>query len=253
MIAHTDIFLSYSRRDDEQFVWSLYSELQRRGFTVWFDRRSMPNRGLTFAQEIRDAIDAADRLLLVVGPNAVASDYVRSEWEHAILFAKGIVPVLRKGDYSLLPEGLRRVHCLDFRASRNYFGAGRRYRKTLAELFRMLSQPVSPLAELYGGVPALPPNFVQRPALLGLLTGLSGAGNSEAMQTAVRSSTFDGNGGERGHLGCDSSECAGVERSSRLLSQLDLDPTAPNHRRCHQSNVVSARLQRFQPKSAERG
>ncbi len=64
----TEIFLSYARGDDEPFVGHLYDDLTASGFTVWYDRVAMPSRALTFLQEIRDAIAAADRLLLVVGP-----------------------------------------------------------------------------------------------------------------------------------------------------------------------------------------
>ena len=90
--AHHAIFLSYSRWDDEPFVKRLYGDLTEAGFDVWWDRERMPSRSLTFLQEIRDAIDRSDRLIAVVGPSAVDSDYVRAEWMHALLFAKGVVP-----------------------------------------------------------------------------------------------------------------------------------------------------------------
>ena len=38
---------------------------------------AMPSRGLTFHQEIQDAVAARERLVLVVGPKAALSDYVR--------------------------------------------------------------------------------------------------------------------------------------------------------------------------------
>ena len=62
------VFLSYARSDDEPFVHKLREDLTKAGFTVWFDRRSMSSRGLTFHQEILDAIMESDRLILVVGP-----------------------------------------------------------------------------------------------------------------------------------------------------------------------------------------
>lgn len=49
------IFLSYAREDDEPFVQQLQADLTARGFDVWWDRVSMPARGLTFLHEIRDA------------------------------------------------------------------------------------------------------------------------------------------------------------------------------------------------------
>ena len=70
------IFLSYARGDDEPFVKRLYSDLTKAGFAVWFDRVSMASRSLTFHQEIRDAIAARERLILVVGPKAITYDYV---------------------------------------------------------------------------------------------------------------------------------------------------------------------------------
>jgi len=84
------IFLSYARGDDEPFVARLHADLTARGFDVWWDRASMPARGLTFLHEIRDAIDARKRFLLVLGPKAITSDYVIAEWQHAVTYGKAI-------------------------------------------------------------------------------------------------------------------------------------------------------------------
>jgi hypothetical protein len=51
-----DIFISYTREDDEPFVNQLHRDLTRHGLKVWWDRRAMESRGRTFVQEIRDAI-----------------------------------------------------------------------------------------------------------------------------------------------------------------------------------------------------
>jgi hypothetical protein len=66
MVARADLFLSWARGDDESFVTRLYGDLSV-GWKVWWDRASMPSRGLKFTQEIRDAIDNSDRLLLISG------------------------------------------------------------------------------------------------------------------------------------------------------------------------------------------
>jgi len=100
------VFLSYARADDEPFVERLHRDLIEAGIEVWWDRAAMASRGRTFLQEIRDAIEGVDRVVAVVGPAAISSRYVRYEWDHALLFAKGIVPVLRLGTYELLPEEL---------------------------------------------------------------------------------------------------------------------------------------------------
>ena len=153
------IFLSYGRGDDEPFVRRLYERLVAKGHDVWFDRECMPSRALTFLQEIRDAVRGRDRTLVVIGPAAVVSDYVRAEWQAALVEGKVVTPVLRLGDFDLLPAELRNLHCPDLRATRNA-------RAGWAELTRVLAQPVPPLGGLLGGVPELPPHFQPRPDAL---------------------------------------------------------------------------------------
>jgi TIR domain len=79
------VFLSYARADDEAFVERLHGDLIQAGVEVWWDRAVMESRGRTFLQEIRDAIEGVDRVIAVIGPKAIASDYVRYEWDHALL------------------------------------------------------------------------------------------------------------------------------------------------------------------------
>ena len=69
------IFLSYAHADDEPFVKQLYQDLTENGIDVWWDRKAMESRGRTFLQELRDAIEGSDRLIAVIGPKAVISDY----------------------------------------------------------------------------------------------------------------------------------------------------------------------------------
>src|SRR5271165_1953062 len=149
----TDIFISYGHQDDEPFTGRLRDDLAAKGFRIWWDRASMPSRGLTFTQEIRDAIDRANHLLLIVGPGPLTSAYVQSEWRHSLLFAKSVVPLLRIGTYDTLPEPLRQFHCLDCRESRAYDEA-------LAEVARVLSDPLPTLGPLRGETPRLPPHFL---------------------------------------------------------------------------------------------
>ena len=74
----------------------------------------------------------------------------------ALAECKVVVPVLRLGDYSLLPPELKRFHCPDFRDSRQYTEA-------LNELVRILNQPVVPLGSLAGKIPSLPAFYQPRP------------------------------------------------------------------------------------------
>ena len=158
----TSIFLSYSRDDDEAFARRLYDDLVARGFEVWFDRESMPSRQLTFFKEIADAIAAHDRFLLVIGPNAVTSDYVIQEWRKALELDKCINPIIRldkQGDdgrttcgYDLLPEEIRTLHAEDFRDYSHY-------NAHLDSLIRQLSEPLPPLGKLFD-VPTLPKHYI---------------------------------------------------------------------------------------------
>jgi hypothetical protein len=154
----SSIFLSYARADDEPFVKKLYESLTVQGFRVWWDRVSMPNRALTFLQEIRDAVDRADCLVLVVGPGAMQSDYVHAEWQHALEYCKPVHPVLRLGDYKLLPPELKLLDTPDFRNDGQYA-------HSLEHLLRHLNEPVAALGRLVA-VPELPPHFLPRPGAL---------------------------------------------------------------------------------------
>ena len=145
-MTEPQVFISYARADDEPFVERLHADLVTEGITVWWDRKAMESRGRTFLQELRDAIEYCDRVIAVIGPKAVDSDYVRYEWEHALLFAKGLLPILRLGNYDLVPRELlpksdqglavsefAKLHCPDFRK-------GRRYKKALARIIHEFAQ-----------------------------------------------------------------------------------------------------------------
>ncbi|MCR9096681.1 MAG: NB-ARC domain-containing protein [bacterium] len=154
------IFLSYSRDDDEPFVRRLFDDLTDAGFDVWFDRESIESRALSFYQEIQDAISRCDRLLLVLGPNAVKSDYVNQEWRFALETGTCVNPILRAGRpdsnddaYVLVPEELFFLHVEDFRSDADYAVA-------LRSLTRQLSEPLPDIGKLVA-VPTLPGTVVR--------------------------------------------------------------------------------------------
>ncbi|MGD8959692.1 MAG: toll/interleukin-1 receptor domain-containing protein, partial [Desulfobacteraceae bacterium] len=111
------IFISYARADDEPFAKRLWRDLEQHGVQVWWDREAMESRGQTFLREIRDAIAAAGRVLLVVGPKVKDSPYVEMEWRHALRQGVVVTPLLRLGDYEEVPAALGLLHCEDVRAS----------------------------------------------------------------------------------------------------------------------------------------
>ncbi len=154
------IFLSYARGDDEAFVKRLCADLTAAGFQVWFDRESLLSRGLTFHQEIKDAIRTeVDRVVYVGGPKAAQSAYVREEWQFALECDQVVVvPIRRLGDMENVPGELSLLHCEDFRDDANYPAA-------LAKLIASLREPNPKLGALHA-VPTLPPSLIARPDLM---------------------------------------------------------------------------------------
>ena len=60
-------------------------------------------------------VAARDRLVLVVGPKAAESLYVRQEWQFAYFEAEKVVtPILRLGDYPIVPDELKLLHVRGF-------------------------------------------------------------------------------------------------------------------------------------------
>lgn len=148
------VFLSYARDDDKEFVKRLHGHLKEAGFRVWWDRVSMPGRALTFHQEIRDAIEAHDRTMVILGPKAVESEYVRAEWQYALAADKIVSPVLRLGGYDIMPAELKSLHCVNA-------VAGRDETETIAEVLRIAKDPPPPVGRPYH-VPGPPPHFQPR-------------------------------------------------------------------------------------------
>jgi len=155
------IFISYARDDDEAFAKGLWRHLENQGVRVWWDRQAMESRGLTFLQEIRDAIASVERLLLIVGPRARHKPYVEVEWRHALREGVIVTPLLRLGDYDDVPEALRSLHCEDVREAVPQAHAFER-------LSNIIAAPVPRLGPLVG-VPRLPTPYLERPGRLDTL------------------------------------------------------------------------------------
>jgi hypothetical protein len=132
----------------------LHGELTAVGFRVWWDRISMPSRSLTFHQEIRDAIEVHDRTIIILGPRAVTSEYVRAEWQYALAADKVVSPVLRLGTYDIVPPELKSLHCVNATEQRDEGEA-------LAEIRRIAQEPPPPVGRPFH-VPSPPPHFQPR-------------------------------------------------------------------------------------------
>ncbi|MFT3802339.1 MAG: NB-ARC domain-containing protein [Burkholderiaceae bacterium] len=195
------LFVSYGRGDDEAFVRRLVADLQP-AVAVWWDRQAMESRGQTFLQVIRDAIATeCSALLLVVGPEAMRSDYVKAEWMHALAYCKVVVPIVRLGDptllpqalkdagYNLIPQELAAFHAPDFRDDTHY-------ERSLAELRRILASAPR-IAGPTRGLPAEAAHFLARPDLVDALRGdlLADVVRPVAIGAAQQTAALQGMGG----------------------------------------------------------
>lgn len=87
-----DIFISYSRRDQE-FVERLASDLHEKVAGVWFDQASI-QVGQKWRDQIMDGIRACRVFILVLSPDAAESQYVREEVTKALELGKTIIPII---------------------------------------------------------------------------------------------------------------------------------------------------------------
>src|SRR5262245_55280212 len=137
------IFLSYGRQDDDglkpdSFLRRLHADLTAHGLDVWWDRVSMPSRGVPFLDEIKRELATCSHVVLVVGPGALKSDYVREEWEYALSLCEPVTPVLLVPDFGALPVPLQGVDARPF-------WDGSRYGAELVTLVRQLQQDPAPV------------------------------------------------------------------------------------------------------------
>jgi hypothetical protein len=115
----------------------------------------MGDRAVPLNQQVRDAVDGTGRLIVVMGRAAADSRAVQAEWNYALNICKPVIVLRLEKKMSLVPGALRKSYCPDFSKDRPY-------REALAELLRILKQPIEPLGNLFG-VPQLPEHFQPRP------------------------------------------------------------------------------------------
>jgi formylglycine-generating enzyme required for sulfatase activity/class 3 adenylate cyclase len=88
----TRAFISYSRTD-ASFADRLAAALPGVGVEPWIDRAGI-HGGAKWSSAIQQALDAADVLILVLSPAAMASSNVEDEWQYALDHSKPVLPVL---------------------------------------------------------------------------------------------------------------------------------------------------------------
>jgi GTPase SAR1 family protein len=90
--GHT--FVCYARYD-EGFVMKLAAALRDRGVPIWIDQWSI-EAGADWSRSIDAGLNACANFLIVLSPEAVASDEVRGELHVALNAHKHVIPVLHR-------------------------------------------------------------------------------------------------------------------------------------------------------------
>src|SRR3974377_217745 len=88
----TDVFISYARAN-KTFVQRLHDALQGHGRKAWVDWKDIPPSA-GWIEEIFQAIEGSDTVILVVSPEFAAAAMCAKEVAHATEHNKRIVPIL---------------------------------------------------------------------------------------------------------------------------------------------------------------
>jgi hypothetical protein len=148
-----DIFLSYSRKDLE-IMRNVRDSLREAGLSVWTDEGLKPGTRSWIAA-IEEAIVQAQAMVVLLSPNARASDWVQRELEYADAQGKRILPLLIDGDKrTSVPISLIRVQWTDGRQDARQATTHDLLPVLLEELGRATAQPVLPAPSAFTPEPA---------------------------------------------------------------------------------------------------
>lgn len=112
MAQRSRIFISYSHKDRDRadFLWR---ELRARGHAVYIDREGILEAEL-ITNRIRDMIQGADVVLLVLGPNWISSPACRMEMGFALEQNKRILPAAFEDVGADLPPEIKEINYVRF-------------------------------------------------------------------------------------------------------------------------------------------
>ena len=110
------IFVSYSRKDIA-FVRKLAGDLEKAGYTVWWDVSGLRG-GDDWVRVIPAAIKTSDTFIVVLSPNSASSEWVEKEYTQALYLRKRIIPIMLEP--SDVPFGLNTINYIDFTSDDDY-------------------------------------------------------------------------------------------------------------------------------------
>jgi hypothetical protein len=108
------VFVSYARQDGQDFARNLRHRLADVGLAVWHDRSSLEG-GKDWWDQIDEALNQVEHMVLVMTPAALQSEIVRKEWRLARQRAVCVIPVfgVPQLDLTSLPRWMSEVHFVD--------------------------------------------------------------------------------------------------------------------------------------------
>jgi hypothetical protein len=137
-----NIFFSYSRTDGE-FVLKLAKDLRSAGADLWIDQLDI-RPGTRWDDEVEKALKAADTVIAILSPAAVASQNIMDEVSYALEENKRLIPIIiAKCE---IPFRLKRLQYIDFTEG---------YEDDFAQLCRVLglAQPAAGAVAPPAGIP----------------------------------------------------------------------------------------------------
>jgi hypothetical protein len=137
------LFMPYVNDDNDAFVERLYNDLSHH----------QPASGKRVFDVRHDfEIEKANRLVLVLDTAQAESAFIKEQWQYAQSICKTVNVVLRRGNFSDVPEELKK-NVIDF-------GDDTQYDERLRYFCEQLKQPEAPIGKLCGVREV--PNFVSR-------------------------------------------------------------------------------------------
>lgn len=94
-IRTRQVFVSHSSKDKD-FVVPLLKELDSPHLSFWVDHERIMDGSPAWFDEINKGLQHSDAMLLVVSPESMASDEVKSEWNYFLRVKKPILPLIYK-------------------------------------------------------------------------------------------------------------------------------------------------------------
>src|SRR5215831_4980992 len=107
------VFISYSRKD-EDFAQDLLAGLRVAGFEPYLDKHDIA-AGEAWEARLGRLIEAADTVVFIISPDAVASDRCAWEVDRTVTLKKRLLPIVwRRVDEAQVPPLLKQLNYIYF-------------------------------------------------------------------------------------------------------------------------------------------